>query len=444
MRASRHFRAGSVGTVAVTLLALLFGFFTPAAADSNEQKKKRVDAQVAELQSSLDDTSTELRQATVALQNAQRLLSAAQASEGRANTALNAARARQNDLQARLDIARRDVATSRKHLASVRSQIDSGRSAAGSIARSAYTSGQLGDLSVVMQSESPTDFVTRVVMLQSAARGQSALLDRLTTDRADVTNEGARLADAESRVSRLEKQAVAVVAARTAAEATASAARQDAAHAQSVAAVAQNQISQQKVQESARLNSMQAASDDLGNLLRKAAALRRIRARRATVAAAARARKAAAEGQSASDSSGAASDAGHSSGLQRPVDGPITSPYGMRMHPVLGILKLHDGTDFGAACGTPIHAAADGTVAWAEWLNGYGFQTGIDHGTIHGMPVATSYSHQPYLGVVHVGQFVHQGDVIGYTGQTGYATGCHVHFMVYVNGSRVDPQNGWI
>ena len=109
-----------------------------------------------------------------------------------------------------------------------------------------------------MQSESPTDFVTRVVMLQSAARGQNAMLDQLTTDRADIANEGARLADAESRVARLEKQAVAVVAARTAAEATARAARQEAAHAQGVAAVAQNEIARQKAQETARLDKMQA------------------------------------------------------------------------------------------------------------------------------------------------------------------------------------------
>jgi murein DD-endopeptidase MepM/ murein hydrolase activator NlpD len=114
----------------------------------------------------------------------------------------------------------------------------------------------------------------------------------------------------------------------------------------------------------------------------------------------------------------------------------------MRFHPVLHVWKLHDGTDFGAACGTPIHAAASGTVVWAQYLTGYGNQLAIDHGIVNGVALTSSYSHQERF-AVSVGQHVTRGQVIGYTGETGFATGCHVHFMVYVNGATVNPI-GWL
>jgi murein DD-endopeptidase MepM/ murein hydrolase activator NlpD len=128
--------------------------------------------------------------------------------------------------------------------------------------------------------------------------------------------------------------------------------------------------------------------------------------------------------------------------LGRPISWPITSPYGMRVHPVTGIYKLHDGTDFGAPCGKAIHAAESGVVVWATYLNGYGNQLAIDHGTVRGVQLATSYSHQTRF-AVGVGAHVRRGQVIGYVGATGYATGCHLHFMVYVNGNTVNPM-GWL
>jgi murein DD-endopeptidase MepM/ murein hydrolase activator NlpD len=114
----------------------------------------------------------------------------------------------------------------------------------------------------------------------------------------------------------------------------------------------------------------------------------------------------------------------------------------MRVHPITHIYKLHDGTDFGEGCGTPIRAAEAGTVVWAANLPGYGKQLAIDHGTVRGVDLATSYSHQSRF-AVRTGQRVARGQVIGYVGATGYATGCHLHFMVYVNGSPVNPA-GWL
>ncbi|WP_129668674.1 M23 family metallopeptidase [Phytoactinopolyspora endophytica] len=124
-----------------------------------------------------------------------------------------------------------------------------------------------------------------------------------------------------------------------------------------------------------------------------------------------------------------------------PVADPyVTSPYGMRTHPVTGERKLHDGTDFRAACGNPIRASAAGEVSGLGNRGAYGLQITIDHGSVGGTALTTSYSHLSRFGVAH-GQPVAKGEVIGWAGTTGLSTGCHLHFMVYTDGSLTDPMS---
>jgi murein DD-endopeptidase MepM/ murein hydrolase activator NlpD len=115
-------------------------------------------------------------------------------------------------------------------------------------------------------------------------------------------------------------------------------------------------------------------------------------------------------------------------GLIWPVNGPVTSPFGYRWG------RLHAGIDIGVAYGTPIHAAASGTVVLAAWTGGYGNYTCIDHGG----GLATCYAHQSSY-AVSVGAHVEQGEVIGYVGSTGHSFGAHLHFEVRINGNPVDP-----
>ena len=115
-------------------------------------------------------------------------------------------------------------------------------------------------------------------------------------------------------------------------------------------------------------------------------------------------------------------------GLIWPVSGPITSPFGMRWG------RMHEGIDIGVPYGTPIHAAASGTVIYAGWMSGYGNLIVIDHGN----GLATAYGHQSALAVGN-GASVSQGQVIGYVGCTGHCFGPHLHFEVRVNGVAVDP-----
>jgi murein DD-endopeptidase MepM/ murein hydrolase activator NlpD len=123
----------------------------------------------------------------------------------------------------------------------------------------------------------------------------------------------------------------------------------------------------------------------------------------------------------------AASGGASASGFIWPVNGPITSPFGQRWG------RLHAGVDIGVGFGTPILAAAAGTIIYAGWFGGYGNLLVIDHGG----GISTAYAHQQRI--YATGGTVEQGQAIGEVGSTGHSFGPHLHFEVRVNGNPVDP-----
>ncbi len=124
--------------------------------------------------------------------------------------------------------------------------------------------------------------------------------------------------------------------------------------------------------------------------------------------------------------------------LLRPVNGPITSPYGYRINPVMGYWGLHDGDDFGAACGTPIWAAGNATVMSEYYSSVWGNRLFLNLGLINGKNVSVIYNHlSAYRS--SVGQHLSRGQVVGLIGTTGWSTGCHTHMTVMVNGVAVNP-----
>ena len=119
----------------------------------------------------------------------------------------------------------------------------------------------------------------------------------------------------------------------------------------------------------------------------------------------------------------------------RPVTtGYISSPFGWRIDPFTGRDELHEGIDFAAPMGTPIHAVAAGIVTWAGLKGGYGNMVQIDHGNGY----STRYGHASKI-LVHVGETVQRGDVIALVGSTGWSTGPNVHFEVLRNGLEINP-----
>ena len=122
------------------------------------------------------------------------------------------------------------------------------------------------------------------------------------------------------------------------------------------------------------------------------------------------------------------------SAFSQPVSGRISSTFGIRAHPILRFLRPHQGVDFAASWGTPVRAAADGRVVAAEWRGGYGRQVKVNH--VGGL--ATSYSHLSDM-VAKPGSWVRRGQIVGYVGASGLATGPHLHFEIMRSGQRIDP-----
>lgn len=112
----------------------------------------------------------------------------------------------------------------------------------------------------------------------------------------------------------------------------------------------------------------------------------------------------------------------------------LSSGYGMRVHPILGAPKAHQGTDFASPSGTPIRSVADGAVVFAGWKNGYGKFIIVKHRD----QKSTAYAHLSRI-QVRKGQAVQQGDLIGAVGRTGAATGPNLHFEYIVKGRQQDP-----
>jgi murein DD-endopeptidase MepM/ murein hydrolase activator NlpD len=416
----------ALAVVPALVLGLLGQAQSSQAADERH-KKAQIDRAIHHLKGDLDETSADLRRAGAALDRAEAKLPGARARVARVHGQLVAAEERDRILAAKLDAAKAEVQDAQAQIDTTLAGIASSRALIGRIARSSYQSGGMGELAVVLQSQSPDEFATRLVLVQNALRSEGNVIGSLAEARADLAAQRATLVAKRKVLSGMKREQEALVERIQGLQAQAL----DAQHAvESLIAERESAVAtieREKKAEEARYSQMRAESARLGRILqRRAAAARRAAARR-----------------HASYSGG-----GGSGVLSYPVQAPITSPYGMRVHPVTGIYKLHDGTDFGVGCGTPVHAAASGTVIQAALTVGYGNQLVIDHGGMRGVGVATSYNHLMRFAAGY-GAHVNRGQVIGYSGGgegmygAGFSTGCHLHFMVYVNGGTTNPM-GWL
>ena len=247
-------------------------------------------------------------------------------------------------------------------------------------------------------------------------------------------------AEEQAELDRIAKEKAAAEARRRAAE---EAARQKAAEEAARQRAAEREAQRQReAAAEAQRRRDQAAADEAN---RRAAAAD-AEARAANQAAAdARAREAAQEEarrQEAARERERAQQVSSSGYLSQPMPGAVTSEFGMRLHPILGIYVLHSGIDFGAACGTPVTAAADGVVYATPYDASRGNHVIIDHGVQRGVNLTTAYLHLSSF-AVSPGQSVARGQVVGYEGTTGSSTGCHLHFETRENGTPVNPRN-WL
>ena len=124
--------------------------------------------------------------------------------------------------------------------------------------------------------------------------------------------------------------------------------------------------------------------------------------------------------------------------MKTPINGArLSSPFGMRKHPIDGFNKMHRGTDFAAPTGTPIMASGTGTIKKAGWCGGGGNCVVIRHNSTY----ETVYAHMSkFARGIKKGVRVKQGQTIGFVGSTGKSTGPHLHYEVIINGKRVNSQ----
>jgi murein DD-endopeptidase MepM/ murein hydrolase activator NlpD len=414
-----------MAALAASSLLLSFAALPLASADDLNDKKKRVEGNISRTLEHLDQSSAKLLEATRALEAAQAQLDAAQAHLAKTRGELAAAVVLDRQMQAALDKAILRLQNARRELAQGQAEVASQEELLGQLAVQNYQQGDpnLLGLSMVLSSQDPAELTSQLNSVRNVLDKESVTLDRLDASRVLLTVKEQEVEEAKQEVAEQRREAAENLERKKTLEAQAEEAEQAVSSMVTARAEAHSAAASAKRADLDMLRGLQQERDRISDMLARRAEAARLRAE----AAAARAAEDAAKSTDSSDGF-----------LDYPVDGYITSAYGMRLHPVYHRWTLHDGTDFGAGCGTPIRAAASGRVIAVYYNEGYGNRVIMDNGYHQGVGLGTAYNHLSSY-ATYVGQKVERGDVIGYVGSTGYSTGCHLHFMVFENGATVDP-----
>ncbi len=460
-----------VGVSALLTVGML-GLVPPAQAEGPNdkaaalQQQAVLEQQAQDVQSSLEFVDAGIAQTAADLVTFQGQLPGAQAALNQAEVRVSVATGEVNSLTARIDLAQQSKDRITAKIATDASKATETKAMIGQIAAQSYKAGGLPvNLTLILGADSPNDLANSIDLAEQALRSQTAALEALTAQKATNENAQARLAAVEAEIKDLKLQAEAALAAEQAARDQ---------------AATQKAKVDKLISDSAALNAkLEAAKPQIQTKLRqvqdeKAAVASQIaeiqRQERAAAEAAARAEaerlarieadRIAREQANAGGGNVAAPyvppvyvapPPGNPSafGLRHPFAGniPITSGFGWRQTPAGTIdfngtgSYLHSGIDFGAPCGTPIYAPADGVVRIAGQTNvvyGGGNVLFISHGVVQGNALMTVFYHNSSV-IVSAGQSVRQGQVVAYSGNTGNSTGCHAHFETWLNGSPVDP-----
>lgn len=367
-----------------------------------------------------EDFSDQLDESAAAVQAAQEALVSAEAQLAAAQERLEAAQDARAAAEAVRDGAVREAAKAlvaeqqaERDLRQRVEALDVQREILGTLARDAYRSGgPLSSLTVVLESTTPEEFAASLRGVEAVLRSEDVVIATLAAELADLAESEARLQAAREERERAEAVA----------EQALELATQAADTAQLVADETESLVEQ-------RADALQAAETAQAEDLAKYRAL--LAASQAV-------------GYSLVGWAGVLDDAGAVAGtgtMVRPATGSLTSRFGPRLHPILGYVKLHTGSDYGIGDGA-IYAADDGTVVLAGYNSAYGNMTVVSHGRIGGSVIATLYAHQSRI-LVSPGDTVRKAELIGIIGSTGYSTGPHLHFEIRVDGTPVDPE-AWL
>jgi murein DD-endopeptidase MepM/ murein hydrolase activator NlpD len=412
---------------AFVAVAVLFTLTTVTApAEELDDRKRRVQQELREAHRHLNHSSKALVRAGRAVDRAERRLADAEDVLARRRSELGVAAVLDARMQSELQLATARLERAEVALEQGLRHHDDQEQVLRQIAAVTYRSGapSLIGLSMLLSSRDPAELSSQLNAVRNVLDKEDATLRRLEASRVLLEIQRERVADAMADVRERREDAAQTLAAKQAAEARAERAADRVEELVQQRTRAKRAAAQEKKADQRRLRQLQKERDTITRLLERREAKLRKQRTRAAIAKAKRASRS------------------RNRPLGRPVDGYLTSPFGMRLHPIYRRWTLHDGTDFGAGCGRPVYAAANGTVVAKYYNVGYGRRVVIAHGYMRGRSVSTTYNHLSRYSS-HVGQRVRRGEVIGFVGTSGYSTGCHLHFMVFSNGRVVNPM-GWL
>lgn len=385
-------------SLTIFVLALGLVFAAPAAGDDIEGEKAAVDARIGALQAEIDAAKDQEGVLTSQLSSVVSELEAAQSAVDRAESSLDRLEGELAAEQARLERLTRLLREQTRRLRQLEEEHRKAVSVLEARLRAIYVEESPDVLSFLVSATSFDELIDNYEFLERIGLQDERIARQVEQAKEKAAAE--RRATASTR--RLTAASVSVITARTA---EARSVRDE------LAASRDTLLAARRLKQSA----LTSVRKDRAEYLAEVEALA---AESAALAAAIR------DAQAGSAGSGAPSAAG----FIWPVQGPVVSGFGMRWG------RMHEGIDIAAALGTPVHAAAGGTVIHAGWLGGYGNLVVVDHGG----GLATAYAHASAILVV-MGQQVSQGETVSLVGSTGNSTGPHLHFEVRVNGTAVDP-----
>ena len=307
---------------------------------------------------------------------------------------LNELQAQANGLQAKSDVLQDKINKNQAELEKKQQEVDQRMVIYRKRLRDIYINGQINYLDVLLGAKDFSDFSSRMYLLQKIISSDLAMLDQLRRDAEDINTRKQQLAAEMKEIKT------------TQAELEAKKAKVNKLREERAQVLYKAQ--EEEADSQAEYDRLLAISENIAAMLRNME----------------------------SSGGGAQAGRGGTGRFMWPCNGPITSYYGWRTHPIFGTTKYHSGMDIAVDTGTPIQAADSGTVVYSGWLGGYGNCVMIDHGG----GLVTLYGHNSALNVSE-GQYVNKGTVIAYAGSTGYSTGPHCHFEVRLHGELTEPLN---
>ena len=303
---------------------------------------------------------------------------------------VDAATSEYNDVKGRLDKVQSDIYDNTELLNKTEKELKAKNKKLAKRVRDIYINGQISYVDVLFGAKDFSDFLTRMDILKRIIKHDYDLIMKVKADREIVMNTKAKLekdkADVELLVADAEIKQKNMLDKKQAQQVLLDKAEYD------------RDVSQQAYEE------IMAASQEITRMIQR------------------------------SQMVGGSYVASGSGAMIWPLNGPITSEFGWRTHPIFGTQRYHSGLDIGGDYGLPIAAAASGTVIHAGWISGYGYTVIIDHGG----GITTLYGHNESL-LVGEGESVSQGQTIALCGSTGNSPGPHCHFEVRENGEPVSP-----